>query len=83
MQDLGQGNYNIYEWARTSRENGWRSFYVCYSLDGKRKLFISRSCFYSRVIVYFCPGLFKVAANSTRCDTWSDKNTHLYIVSNR
>ena len=45
---------------------GQRPIYVCLGLDGEREFCISRSFFYSRVIVYFRPGLFEDAANSTR-----------------
>ena len=38
MQDLGQDNYFVYEWARTRRENGRRSFYAYSSLGGEKGL---------------------------------------------
>ena len=60
----------------TGRVSDRHRVYECWSLEGEKELFISRSCFYSRVIFYFRPGLFEVAANSTRRVTWSDDNAY-------
>ena len=54
------------EYDRAERVNDHHRVYVCSSLDEERELFISRSCFYSRVTAYFRPGLFEFTTNFTR-----------------
>ena len=75
--------YDRREYDRAEHVNDHHRVYVCGSLDEERELYISRSCFYSHVIVYFRPGLFEVAANSTRRVTWSDDIAHSCIVLSR
>ena len=68
MQDLGQGNYILYEWGirptrirpRRARKRSTQSLRLLESRRRERELFISRSCFYSRVKVYFHPGYSKL-----------------------
>ena len=76
-------DYDRHEYDREERVSDLHRVYVCWSVDGERELFISRSCLYSHVIFYFRPGLFEVAANSTRRVTWSDDIAHSCIVSSR
>ena len=79
------------EYDRARRVSDRLRVYVCWSLDGERELFISHSCFYSRVTVYFRPGLFEDAVNSMRrvgsyldcCDMHIYNNVlHTYITPN-
>ena len=66
MQDLGQSNYIIYEWARTRRQSGRRSFYA-YSSLAERALRELAMASMGRVTVtiHFQPLQFGVAAKSS------------------
>ena len=58
--------YDRREYDRVGNESDRYKVYVCWSLDEEWEFFISRSCFYNHLTVYFRPRLFEDAANSTR-----------------
>ena len=79
MQDLRQGNYIVMNeeydrrvYDRAGRVSDRHRVYVCWSLDGERELFISRSCFYSRVTgsrVCSTPNYFELPQKAVSTDT--------------
>ena len=71
MRDFTQGNYMVYELARTRRGNGRCSFYVILSQDGERELSRSRFGIHRsrHSVLYFRPLQFRVATKKLHLQT--------------